>query len=211
VAQFPAGAFGLFDMTGNVWEWTSADYGDYPYPPLDSPNKVYRGGSWSRRFEKWMRVRLRNRATPSFQGAHLGFRCAKTALGADCPFGPNEAGECLHGVLEADCRDDKRWNGQRCAHGGETGCGEGRHFVPGHGCQFDERIEEKEAPPPDLAAVHRSRSPEFDPDCAKFQAKRPRAYRFEGGTHEARNTVGRSLGCKNRDVGVGWNSCCCPD
>ncbi|HEX7671034.1 MAG TPA: SUMF1/EgtB/PvdO family nonheme iron enzyme, partial [Polyangiaceae bacterium] len=220
VKKFPAGQFGLFDMTGNLWEWTRDTYGDYPFPPLETPDrasKVYRGGSWSRRFEKWMRVRLRNRGAPSFEGAHLGFRCARTAPGATCPFGVDEKdGTCVHGVLEADCRPGKTWNGERCApngpagHGGEKGCGEGHHFVPGHGCQFDVAAPEPDPLPLDVAAVRQIRSPEQDADCAAFQATRPQAYRFEGGSHEARNAVERGLGCKNRDVGVGWNSGCCP-
>ncbi|HEY8945318.1 MAG TPA: SUMF1/EgtB/PvdO family nonheme iron enzyme, partial [Polyangiaceae bacterium] len=77
VASFPAGAFGVFDLTGNVWEWTDSWYGPYPWPPETGFAKVYRGGSFSRRFEKWMHTRLRNRGAPSDLGSHLGFRCAR--------------------------------------------------------------------------------------------------------------------------------------
>jgi hypothetical protein len=75
---------------------------------------------------------------------------------------------------------------------------------------------ESETPPPkrDLSAeaqtVARARSPEFDADCRQHQAPRPLAYRYSGGTHDARSFVSRRDGCKNRDVGVGWNSSCCP-
>ena len=62
VKSFPAGAFGLFDVSGNVWEWTDDWYGPYPFPPEEAFAKVYRGGSFSRRFEKWMHTRLRDRA-----------------------------------------------------------------------------------------------------------------------------------------------------
>ncbi len=210
VGSFPEGAFGLLDMTGNVWEWTSDWYGDYPWPPMDGVSKVYRGGSWSRRFDKWMGVRLRNRSEPGLRGSHLGFRCAKTLPDAPCPFGRGEDGACRHGVLAADCREGRTWNGVRCAPPGETGCGEGHHEVPGHGCVRDEKAAETAAPSLDLAGVERARSPEFDADCATFQAPRPHAYRFTGSTHEARTAVVRASGCKNRDVGVGWNSACCP-
>jgi hypothetical protein len=54
------------------------------------------------------------------------------------------------------------------------------------------------------------REPRFDADCARFQPKRPVAWRFEGGSHAARTSAGSAKGCKNRDVGVGWNSACCP-
>jgi formylglycine-generating enzyme required for sulfatase activity len=210
VASFPPGAFGLYDMTGNVWEWTSDWHGDYPWPKLDGESKVYRGGSWSRRFEKWMDVRLRNRAAPGSKGSHLGFRCAKTIAGEPCPFGADDRGECLSGVLEVDCRPERTWNGIRCAPVGEAGCAEGRAIVPGHGCVRTVRPPEPSQPGPDLASVRRSRTPEFDRDCATFQEPRRIAYRFEGSTHDARNQVLRSAGCKNRDVGVGWNSACCP-
>jgi formylglycine-generating enzyme required for sulfatase activity len=214
VKSYPPGAFGLFDMTGNLWEWTSDAYGDYPFPPQvrdgEGPLRVYRGGSWSRRFEKWMRARLRNRAPPDFEGSHLGFRCAVTTPGTPCAAGNSPDGGCLHTVLSAECRPGKTWNGSRCAADSAPGCGEGRHFVPGHGCERDVPVEEAGSGSLDVAAVRRIRSPEFDADCGRFQAPRPNAYRFEGGSHAARNAVESRARCKNRDVGAGWNSACCP-
>jgi len=212
VKSFAPGAFGLYDMSGNVWEWTSSDFGPYPYPPLPGDEgalKVYRGGSWSRRFEKWMQLGLRNRFAPGKCGSHLGLRCALTPPGAACPFGRDASGRCLHGVLAAECPPGRVFNGYRCARAGDSDCPEGMHVVPGHGCQRDVKIHYR-AGKLDLDAVGRHRSPEFDDDCRKNQPSRPKAYRLTGGEHLARNAYASRDHCKNRDVGAGWNSICCP-
>ncbi|MDQ2647046.1 MAG: formylglycine-generating enzyme family protein [Myxococcota bacterium] len=212
VGRFPADSLGIFDLSGNVWEWTSTYYGPYPWPPLESPSRVYRGGSWSRRFVKWMHIGLRNRSAPFRSGSHLGFRCALKPAGAVCPFGALPDGECRHGVVTRTCSPGYEWNGLRCAAPGAPPCAEGRHEEPGFGCVLDSA--RPTATRADLRAevrkVSRARSPEFDSDCMKSQRDRPHAFRYSGGTHDARNEVGRSQGCKNRDVGVGWNSACCP-
>lgn len=51
--RYRANAWGLYDMTGNVCEWTLSDYRPYPYANddgrnagLDQERKVVRGGSW---------------------------------------------------------------------------------------------------------------------------------------------------------------------
>ncbi len=211
VKSFPAGAFGLSDVSGNVWEWGADWYGSYPWPPLIGYAKVYRGGSFSRRFEKWMHTRLRDRLAPERSGAHLGFRCAATLTTEPCPFGEEAPGLCRHGVLERACAKGKRFNGARCAGPDEPRCGEGWIEAPGHGCVL---AVPETAVPEDVQAsaraVKRERSSEFDADCRKNSRDRPHAFRYVGGSHAARNLVSRRSGCKNRDVGVGWNSACCP-
>lgn len=208
--QYAEGAFGLHDVVGNVWEWTDSWFGDYPWPVLEGRHKVYRGGSWSRRFEKWMRPTLRNRMPPDDSGSHLGVRCALTPSGTHCPKEKSETGACHHEILEVKCLDGAVWNGVRCAApGDDRRCVPPAEERPGHGC-VRPRIQGKTNGEIDTASVVRTRSPSFDADCRENSPDRPIAYRFTGGGHLGRNEVGKSLGCKNRDVGVGFNSSCCP-
>jgi len=53
VGSYRPNPFGLFDMHGNVAEWTRSDYRPYPYSDAEPPGqpgsdvkKVVRGGSW---------------------------------------------------------------------------------------------------------------------------------------------------------------------
>jgi formylglycine-generating enzyme required for sulfatase activity len=213
VESYASGAFGLFDMTGNVWEWTLDWYGLYPWQPSLGHARVYRGGSWSRRFEKWMVATLRNRSPPSEWGSHLGLRCAQR-VAADCRFGVgNVSNTCARAVLDVECSPPQKFNGMRCAAPGEPLCSAGSEPSAARGCVL--KAGRAPAQSPRQAAEpsvesSRARSSEFDADCLKNQRLRPHAYRLAGGTHAARNALAQSLGCKNRDVGVGWNSVCCP-
>lgn len=204
-------AFGLKDVVGNVWEWTDSWFAPYPWPASDGRHKVYRGGSWSRRFVKWMRPTLRNRLDPKGSGSHLGVRCALSLPGDACLGESSAGGPCPYRILEVQCLDKQVWNGARCAPpGDERKCVPPAEEQPGYGCVAP-KISGSISKELDLSAVSRTRSPEFDADCAANNPSRPVAYRYSGGEHLARNAVGKGHGCKNRDVGVGFNSACCPN
>lgn len=79
-------AFGLFDMSGNVWEWcldywtptydmrTTTD----PLGPDAGQGRVTRGGSWASAIDN-CRSFNRGRDAETYGGSHLGFRIAWTS------------------------------------------------------------------------------------------------------------------------------------
>jgi len=80
VATKKSNAWGLFDMSGNVWEWCQDWYGSYPggirtnpTGPATGIERVVRGGSYY--YDGWLgRNATRNAFRPSTRSPQIGFR-----------------------------------------------------------------------------------------------------------------------------------------
>lgn len=95
VKSFPANGYGLYDISGNAWEWTADWYGERYYaespeynpkgaaPSSENhqgaPSKLIRGGSWlcNDCYCEGYRPAARQFTTPDTASNHLGFRCVR--------------------------------------------------------------------------------------------------------------------------------------
>jgi len=82
VGKYPANAWSLYDMHGNVWEWCLDRYDDYPSGAVTDPTgassggaRVIRGGSWLTDVQT-CRSAWRGPEFLLTQDAHIGFRLA---------------------------------------------------------------------------------------------------------------------------------------
>jgi uncharacterized protein (TIGR03067 family) len=80
VGSFPANAWGLHEMHGNVWQWCQDWYGDYPDKEVVDPQGAAKGGSRVLRGGSWLnhpvgcRSASRHRDLPRNRYSYVGFR-----------------------------------------------------------------------------------------------------------------------------------------
>ena len=86
VASFKPNAYGLYDMIGNVMEWTNDWYEQnyYIFMPKKNPKgpetglyKSVRGAGWADRLGELTTTFYRNFSDPELRAYTIGFRCAK--------------------------------------------------------------------------------------------------------------------------------------
>ena len=84
VATFPPNGFGLYDMAGNVWQWTSSLDMAYPYrandgreDPSSRDRRALRGGSWTTPL-RGLRLSYRVMDDPRDEDDNHGFRCVQS-------------------------------------------------------------------------------------------------------------------------------------
>lgn len=88
VRQYPANGFGLYDMSGGVWEWTADSFNENAYsnllaaktiPSQYSNRRTLKGGSSTFDNPDYLRVPVRGSNSPSEAHEDYGFRCAASA------------------------------------------------------------------------------------------------------------------------------------
>jgi len=94
-------AWGLYDMSGNVWEWCEDWYGDYsageqvdPKGAASGSGRVDRGGGWYLD-ARGCRSAIRGSTEPDYHTNFLGFRVVAIPVAGDTPAQPTKPDPAL--------------------------------------------------------------------------------------------------------------------
>ena len=109
VAHYPPNDFGLYDMAGNVAEWTNSAFDESSYnftwdlnssytyhanydDPAVMKRKVVRGGSW-KDIGYFLQVSTRTFEYQDSAKSYIGFRCVQSYLGRNKDDNPSKSSE----------------------------------------------------------------------------------------------------------------------
>jgi iron(II)-dependent oxidoreductase len=71
---------GIYQLIGNVWEWTRSDYSPGYFPPeefiAESPLKSVRGGAFDTYFDNQAACQFQSGDVQMARRRNIGFRCA---------------------------------------------------------------------------------------------------------------------------------------
>ena len=134
--------WGLFDMSGNVWEWVWDLNTTYTTEAVENPlgadagsHRIKRGGGWSH-WGELARAAQRTAWTPDDTYYHTGFRPARTMFPGHCSDGETNTGEtdvdcggdCRPCLVAAACSTDGECASGNCSN--ETCATEGFSYIP---------------------------------------------------------------------------------
>ncbi|HUY35529.1 MAG TPA: formylglycine-generating enzyme family protein [Pirellulales bacterium] len=109
VSEFPSGISvgGAYQLIGNVWEWTTGNFGAGECAGSDLtlpvPMKSIRGGAFDTYFEHQATCQFQSGESPLSRKHNIGFRCALSLCDIAAPINPGRGDECeLAAVTQGD-------------------------------------------------------------------------------------------------------------
>ncbi|HEV3024570.1 MAG TPA: formylglycine-generating enzyme family protein [Pirellulales bacterium] len=111
VAEYPSGLSvgGVYQLIGNVWEWTTGNFGVGEHAPRDLnltiPMKSIRGGAFDTYFENQATCQFQTGESPLSRKHNIGFRCALSIC--DVAAAPPSSGDVVCADADDGPADDE--------------------------------------------------------------------------------------------------------